>query len=233
MHEATIITSFLAGLVMFLAPCTLPIVPGFVAFVAGNDKSRAIHTSLLFCLGFLITFLFFGLLAGLLGHVLLPYKLVVQKIGALFVISFGLYVLGLFRIPLFERSFGGAFQKVLHHKFSPFIFGMSFALGWTPCVGPVLAGIFFYAAFAWSVLKAIFLFFFFSLGFIVPFLVVAYLVKRGKMLQLKSSKFFTLLAGLLLIFIGLLLFDNTFNLLAGGAYKALRFIHYEGINNLL
>ena len=234
MEHVNIITSFIAGLLMFLAPCTLPLVPGFIAFISHGERPKVTKNAFLFCLGFLATFLLFGILAGLLGHVLAPYKFVLQKVGAVIIMIFGLYLLGLFRIPLFSGSnIGEKFKNFYKGKYGAFFFGVSFALGWTPCVGPVLAGIFFFATFSYSVLWSLLLFFFFSLGFIVPFMIVAYLVQRGKNLALRSSKWFTIFAGLLLIFLGVLLFVDNFGVIAGFLYQALDFINYEKLNNLL
>jgi cytochrome c-type biogenesis protein len=130
MHNVSIITAFLAGIVMFFAPCTLPIVPGFVVFISSGEKNKAIRNSLLFSLGFSLTFLLFGLLAGLLGQFLLPYKVFIQKIGAIFIIIFGFYSLGIFNLPLFKNQpVQEFFQKFLKKKISPFIFGVSFACG--------------------------------------------------------------------------------------------------------
>ncbi len=129
MENINIITSFVAGALMFLAPCTLPLVPGFIAYISSNEKEKAVRKSLLFCLGFLVTFLLFGILAGLLGHILLPYKIFLQRLGALFIIFFGLYILGVFHLSLFNGSrFFTAFQKTLKTKFSTFIFGVYFAI---------------------------------------------------------------------------------------------------------
>ncbi len=234
MEHVNIITAFVAGLVMFLAPCTLPLVPGFVAFISEGEREKVIRNSLKFCLGFLLTFLVFGLLAGILGHTLAPLKFVIQKIGAAFVILLGIYMLGIFRLPFFRgQILGENFRQVFKGKFSPFVFGVSIALGWSPCVGPVLAGIFFYATFSFSVLQALWLFIFFSLGFIVPFLVIAWLVKRGRKMTLRSSHWFSVAAGVILIFIGVLLLTDRFSLLATWAYKILDFINYEKINSLL
>lgn len=234
MEHVNILTSLIAGFFMFFAPCTLPLVPGFIAYISHGEKDRVIKNSFLFCLGFLVTFMIFGVLAGLFGYVLAPFKNIIQKVGAIFVIVLGFYMLGVFNLPFFQgQLFGEKLRKIFKGKSSPFIFGVSVACGWTPCVGPVLAGIFFYATFSYSVLAAIWLFFFFSLGFIVPFMIVAVLIKRGKKLKLKSSKWFSIFAGLILIFIGVLLLTDNFSLIIGWAYKAFQFINYEGINNLL
>lgn len=234
MEHISIFTSFLAGFIMFLAPCTLPLVPGFISFISHGEKDRVMKNAVLFCLGFILTFAVFGLLAGLLGGLLLPYKIIVQKIGAVFVVILGLYMLGLFNLSFFHgQIFGESLRKVFKSKTSPFFFGVSIALGWSPCVGPVLAGIFFYATFSFSLLKALWLFLFFSIGFVLPFMIVAYLVKRGKKLNFKSSKWFSVLAGIILILIGVLLFSDNFFLINRFMYKVFGFLNYEGINGLL
>ncbi len=188
----------------------------------------------MFCLGFLLTFMIFGLLAGILGYALAPVKAVIEKVGAVFVIILGLYMIGLFNLPFFQgQIFGEKFRNIFKGKSSPFIFGVSIALGWSPCVGPVLAGIFFYAAFSYSVFQALWLFLFFSLGFIIPFLAIAYLVRNGKRVKLGSSKIFSIIAGLILIFIGILLFKSEFSRLSGWLYQFLHFINYSKINTFL
>lgn len=234
MEHVNIITSFLAGLFMFLAPCTLPLVPGFISYISHGERETVVRRAILFCLGFLLTFMVFGLLAGILGTFLLPYKLFIQKIGAVLIVILGLYMLGLFRLSFFKgQIFGESLRKIFHSRASPFLFGVSIALGWSPCVGPVLAGIFFYAAFSYSIFGALWLFLFFSLGFIVPFIIVAYLVKRGKNLSLRSSQWFTIFSGIILIFIGVILYFDSFYLIVRYMYEFFGFINYEGINNLL
>ena len=235
MEHVNIITAFVAGVLMFLAPCTLPLIPGFIAYISANEKEKAMRKALLFCLGFLLTFLVFGILAGLLGYFLAPYKIFIQKLGALFIIFFGLYILGIFKLSLFNGSrVTEYFHRLQKTRFSPFIFGVSFAAGWSPCVGPVLAGIFFYATFAFSVFQALWLFLFFALGFIVPFLLVAYLVQRSRVeVRIRSYRIFNTLAGAVLIFVGALLFTDNFSLISVWAYDILKFINYERLNNLL
>lgn len=232
MDHVNILTSFIAGIVMFLAPCTLPLVPGFVAYLSHGERERVLKSAILFCLGFLTTFLLFGILAGFLGSLLGEAKFILEKLGGIFVIVLGISMLGIFRLPFFHgQLFGERFRQVFKGNHAPFIFGVAIAIGWSPCVGPVLAGIFFYATFSFSVLKAIWLFVFFSLGFILPFLGVAVLIKRGKKVSFGSSKIFSVVAGIVLIFIGVLLVAGDFNLLASWAYSI--FKDYEGINALL
>lgn len=234
MESVNIITSFIAGFFLFLAPCTLPLVPGFIAFISHGEKERTMRSALMFCLGFLLTFMIFGLLAGLIGYALAPAKFILEKIGAVFVIILGLYMVGLFNLPFFQgQIFGERFRNIFKGKHSPFVFGVSIALGWSPCVGPVLAGIFFYATFAYSVFQSLWLFLFFSLGFILPFLFIAHLIKRGRKVTLRSSRWFNVMAGLILIFIGVLLFLGDFSHLSGWLYQFLNFINYEKLNNLL
>jgi cytochrome c-type biogenesis protein len=234
MQHINILTSFLAGVFVFLAPCTLPLVPGFAAFISHGEKERTVKTSILFCIGFLATFLVFGVLAGLLGQFLSPIKPILQIVGGLFVVFLGFYMLGLLKLSIFHgQILGESFRAVFRGRFSPFLFGVSIALGWSPCVGPVLAGIFFYATFSYSVFQALWLFLFFSLGFILPFLFISYLVSKGKSAHLGSSKAFSVLAGILLVFVGILLLSDRFNLLAVWAYKILHFLNYETINKFL
>lgn len=232
--DINILTAFIAGLVMFLAPCTLPLVPGFVAYLSHGERERMMKTALLFCAGFLVTFLIFGILAGLLGHVLAPAKQVLQTIGAIFVIVLGVSMLGVFHLPFFRgQLFGADFREIFRGRFSAFIFGVSIALGWSPCVGPILAGIFFYAAFATSVAKALYLFLFFALGFILPFLLIAYFMKKGKRVRFGSSKIFSIIAGLMLIFIGVLLLVDDFSRITTWAYELFGFLNYAGIEKSL
>ncbi len=234
MDHVNVLTAFLAGIVMFLAPCTLPLLPGFVAYLSHGERERMMKSALLFCAGFLVTFLIFGILAGLLGHVLAPAKYILEKVGGVFVVILGISMLGIFHLPFFHgQLIGQNLRELFKGKFSPFIFGISIALGWSPCVGPVLAGIFFYAAFSYSVFQALWLFLFFALGFIVPFLLIAWLMKRGKRVTLGSSKLFSVIAGLILIFIGILLIAGNFNMLATWFYAIFSFINYEAINSLL
>lgn len=234
MESVNIISSFLAGLLIFLAPCTLPIVPGYISFISYGDKNKAVRNAVLFSAGFLVVFLLFGILASLFGYFLAPYKLLLQKIGGILVVVLGLHILGIFNISFFNSN--NLSQKVTRFyktKWGPFLFGSAFALGWSPCVGPVLAGIFFYASFSFSALKAVWLFLFFGLGFVLPFVFISFLVKRGKSVKLKSYKIFNTLSGLLLVFLGVLIFMDNFGSIISFFYKVLGFINYEAIENLL
>lgn len=235
--EISLVAAFLSGVVIFIAPCTLPIVPGYIAYLSGGDKNKIIKNSSLFLLGFLLVFLFFGLLAGLLGGALAPYRIVVGKIGGAIIIFFGLYLVGLFKINYFNKNlnFFYTFTKKVNH---PFVFGMSFAAGWTPCVGPVLAGIFFLATFTETFINSLILFLFFSIGFVLPFFGVSFIVRYAKnkpnlKLNPKVGKYINIVLGLFLVFIGILLISDKFFLLIRWGFEIFGFLNYESLENFL
>lgn len=236
--ELGILTSILAGIVIFFAPCTLPILPGYIGYLSRGDKNKIIKNSIFFLLGFLSIFLVFGVLAGLIGGKIFVYKDIIQKIGGVFVIFLGLYLTGLFKIYFLNKNLN-FFKKIINSKSSPFLLGVSFASGWTPCVGPVLASIFFLATFSDTILRSISLFFFFSIGFIIPFLALAFFIRYTKKEKVSLNinpninLFINILFGLFLVFVGILLVSDQFFLIIRWFFNLFSFINYEGINSLL
>ncbi|MDQ5901572.1 MAG: cytochrome c-type biosis protein [Patescibacteria group bacterium] len=237
MEFAFLVSSFLAGVLMFLAPCTLPLVPGFLSFVGGEDKRKTIVNTLFFILGFSLVFIGFGVLVSFLGESLVIFRNTLSFLGGVLIIFFGLYILRFFRIPLLERSFKiFNFGKLKPHtKSGSFILGVSFASGWTPCVGPILASILLIAANTDTVLVGTFLLFVFSLGLAIPFLVTAILSRRiNNIIQrINKNDWVYKIGGLLLVFIGFLLVTNNFYLFTRWGFQLLDFIGYDKILNLL
>lgn len=238
-------SAFIAGLLMFLAPCTLPLVPAYLAFISGvkqnevkgsKDAQRKIRiNAIAFVLGFSVIFISFGILAGFFGSFVGPYRVLLSQIGGVFIIIFGLMMLNVIHFLPLARDYKMQLPKFITpgEPWSAFLIGSIFALGWTPCVGPVLASILLLATTKATVASGALLLALFSAGLAVPFIATALLYARAGNLIAKYSavsKFISIVGGLLLILIGILLFSNNFGLTIQSGY---RFMEFLGIGNLL
>ena len=177
--------AFSAGLLSFLSPCVLPLIPSYLTFVTGvgfDDLTRArrsalVHT-LLFVLGFTLIFLAMGASATLLGRVLIHYRIWITRLGGVLVIVFGLYLLGVLRVAAFDR------ERRVHLASKPMgylgtvLVGFAFGAGWTPCLGPILGAILTYTAAQADLSRGLPLLLAYSMGLAVPFLVAAVAVER-------------------------------------------------------
>jgi cytochrome c-type biogenesis protein len=177
--------SFAAGVLSFLSPCVLPLIPSYVTFITGMSledvqRSRriALVHSLLFVTGFTLIFLALGATATVLGRVLFVYRDWVGRIGGALVIVLGLYLLGVFQIGALAR------ERRVHVAEKPLgylgtvLVGMAFAAGWTPCIGPILGGVLTYTASSADLERGLVLLFAYSLGLAVPFLLSALMIDR-------------------------------------------------------
>jgi cytochrome c-type biogenesis protein len=182
---------FLAGLVSFLSPCVLPLVPPYLAYLGGTTldqmntgspmddtaKRRVIWAALFFVLGFTTVFVALGAGASALGQVVLTYRDVLAKIAGVVIILFGLHFLGLLKIPLLyvEKRYHADMHGVSYA--GAYLIGLAFAFGWTPCVGPVLATVLAVAAQESSLKTGVLLLLTYSLGLGVPFLLAAIAIR--------------------------------------------------------
>jgi cytochrome c-type biogenesis protein len=216
--------AFGAGVLSFLSPCVLPLIPSYVTFITGmsldevqaSRRSALVH-SLLFIAGFTIIFLALGASASALGKVIFHAREWMARIGGALIIVFGLYLLGAFDIAFFSRERRVHFADKPVGYFGTVLVGMAFGAGWTPCIGPILGSILIYTSSAADLNKGLALLFAYSMGLAVPFLVAALAVDkfialfakyRGAMIWVNRA------SGVILIVIGGLLVTNYFTLIA-------------------
>jgi cytochrome c-type biogenesis protein len=217
--------AFLAGLLSFLSPCVLPLVPSYLGFVTGMSleeltvrRRAALAHSLLFVGGFSLIFIVLGATATALGRALQYYQEWLQRVGGVLIIAFGLYCLGAFRIGalLQERRFH--FRDKPLGYLGSFLVGMAFAAGWTPCIGPVLGGILGLAATSGDVGRGTLLLGAYSAGLAVPFLVAALAMERFLGWFQRFRRYLPWVmktSGALLVCVGLLMVTGQFTRLAG------------------
>ena len=216
--------SFTAGLLSFLSPCVLPLIPSYVTFVTGlslEDVQRSRRTALvhatLFVVGFTLIFLALGATATVLGRALLAYREWISRVGGVLIIVFGLYMLGLFQAGFLAR------ERRVHLADKPLgylgtvLVGVAFGAGWTPCIGPILGSILIYTSNTAQLDRGLVLLLAYSLGLAVPFLLSAVAIERFLAFFQRVRRqmvWITRAAGVLLIAVGLLLVTDYFTILA-------------------
>jgi cytochrome c-type biogenesis protein len=177
-----LLTSFGAGVISFLSPCVLPLVPGYVSYVAGDAltlseepprKLAALGLSLCFVLGFSTVFVLLGASATSIGQLLLSYRYEANLVGGAIVTLLGLFMMGLAEIPWLQREFRMHVDLGGGRPLAAYVIGIAFAFGWTPCIGPVLGAILTTSAVAATVFQGVVLLSFYSLGLGLPFLAAA------------------------------------------------------------
>ena len=216
--------AFSAGLLSFLSPCVLPLIPSYVTFLTGmsldevqRSRRTALVHALLFILGFTLIFLALGATASALGRVLLAARVWVARVGGALIIAFGLYLLGAFD----SRALGS--ERRVHFADKPVgylgtvLVGVAFGAGWTPCIGPILGSILVYTSSVADLRRGLLLLFVYSMGLAIPFLLAALAIDkflatfarfRGAMVWVSRA------GGVLLIVIGVLLVTQYFTVLA-------------------
>lgn len=251
MEYSLIIPAFIAGLLTFLAPCTLPLVPAYLGFISGASvselrdagRARAVRRNvflngLAFVIGWSAVFILFGTLAGLAGAALVPYRLWLVRIGGAFVILFGLFMLGVLNIPFLARERQIRIPAIFSrgNPANSLILGTAFGAGWTPCVGPILGSILLLAGTSATAGQGALLLSVFSLGFAVPFLAIAAGISSASHLIERFSgslRVISVIGGLFLIGLGILLLTNNMALLISSGYRLFRFIEYERLLDYL
>ncbi|MBQ4645594.1 MAG: cytochrome c biogenesis protein CcdA [Clostridia bacterium] len=214
--------AFLEGIITFISPCLLPMIPLYVSYFAGGKErntKKTVKNALGFILGFTIVFVLMGALAGTFGQLLNEYKRVVDVITGLIVIFFGLNFLGVFKLNIFKGSKKAKTENL--GFFSSMVFGIVFSIGWTPCVGAFLGSALMMAASQGQATEGIIMLLLYSLGLGIPFFISAILIDklRGAFTFIKKHyKVINTVCGCLLVVIGILmatgLFGKFINLLS-------------------
>ena len=242
-ENVTLLAAFGAGLLSFISPCVLPLIPGYLSYISGLSldemrgaatavpvagggvavgappevRRRVILSSLAFILGFSLVFISLGAAASAVGQFLMQRLPLLSRIAGAVIIVFGLHTMGLLRIEWLYQ------EKRVHSQRKPagflgaMLVGIAFAFGWTPCIGPILAGIFAIAASRDTVGDGVQLLATYSAGLAVPFFATALAINRFFSAMSRIRKHYHMIevvSGALLVVIGVLIFTNTFTILA-------------------
>ena len=173
-----------AGLISFLSPCVLPLIPGYVSFVTGSSLNEILENKrinllplIIFSLGFSFVFIIFWATASFLGQILLQNSQILRLVAGSIIVIFSLQLIGVLNIKFLniEKKF---YTKKSNNIFFVFIIGMAFGFGWTPCIGPILGSILALASTEETIYRAIILLSFYSLGLAIPFVLSGYLMQR-------------------------------------------------------
>lgn len=216
--------AFGAGLLSFLSPCVLPLVPSYISFITGMNledlqgsrRDTLVH-ALLFVLGFSLIFLALGAGATLFGQIMLRYRDVISRVGGVLIIIFGLYLLGVFNLSFLMKDTRLHLANKPLGYLGTLVVGIAFGAGWSPCIGPILGAILTMAANEANLSRGLTLLAAYSMGLAVPFVAAALMVERFIALFAKVRRhmvWVNRVAGALLLLVGGLMVSNRFTLLA-------------------
>ncbi len=209
--------AFGAGLISFLSPCVLPLIPGYISYISGQSLQNILEAKrinivslILFCLGFSSVFIILGASASFLGNILLQNSQTLRIIAGIVIIIFSLQLIGLINISYlnFEKRFDA---KESRNILFPYIIGLAFGFGWTPCIGPILGSILALASIEETLTRAILLLIFYSLGLAIPFVLSGYLIQRFLLFSKNFKKKINLISksgGVILLVTGILILTN-------------------------
>ena len=229
--------AFGSGLISFLSPCVLPLIPGYISYISGSSLDELLTNKkinlvplILFTLGFSFVFIMFGAAASYLGQVLLQNSETLRILAGLIIIIFSLQLIGVININFlnFEKKI---YTKKNNNIWFSFIIGMAFGFGWTPCIGPILGSILALASTEETIFKAIILLSFYSLGLAIPFILSGYLMQRFLMFSRNFKKNINLVTkggGVILLITGVLILTNQLQILGYYILNYLPFLQNFG-----
>ena len=220
----TVSIAFLAGLISFLSPCVLPLIPGYISYISGTsldriktkEKNLIILKTIFFTLGFSFIFITLGSTASLVGKFFLTNSNILRIIAGIIIIIFSLQIIGIINLNFMKkdiRFFTGQYNNSL---IFPFIVGTAFGFGWTPCIGPILGSIITLAALEENINKGIILLSSYSLGLAIPFIISGILIDRFLLFSKNFKKYIitiTKVGGVILLLTGVAVLTNQLQVL--------------------
>jgi len=219
-QNLNLLVAFGAGVLSFVSPCVLPLVPVYLGYLSGatvgeesENRAKTVAHAFAFVMGFTLVFVVVGASVGLIGYVLLRYLPLIVKIGGVILVVLGLHLTGLVKIPFLYMEKRLEVRKQSGTYGSSFLVGMVFAFGWSPCVGPILSGILLLASASQTVARGALLLAAYSLGLGLPFLITAFALTLVSRWLKKLNRYMNVVstgAGVFLIIMGLLLFTGWF-----------------------
>jgi len=233
-HQLNVATAFLAGLVSFISPCVLPLVPSYLSFLTGTSledlkaesssaaKARVLLHALAFIAGFTVVFVAIGLSASAIGGVFQNNKRLVEIAGGTIIVVLGLNMMGVLKIPALMMDKRVHLQGRKPSYWVSFLVGLGFAAGWSPCIGPILSGIILLAASQRTLAEATFLLFVYSMGLAIPFLITAAAITQSLGALNRIKRYLPVIeatSGVILVATGLVVATDTFTRVAGFFYQ--------------
>ena len=226
-----------AGLISFLSPCVLPLIPGYISYVSGNSLNELIERkkvniipTILFTVGFSIVFIIFGAASTFLGQFLLQNSFELRILEGVIIIIFSLHIMGIINLKFlnYEKRIQTNNNK---NFYSPIIIGAAFGFGWTPCIGPILGSILVLAATEESINKGVLLLFFYSLGLAIPFILSGFLIQKFLIFSKNFKKNINIVSkigGSILLVTGVLILTNQLQILGFYILEYLPFLQKFG-----
>ena len=207
-----------AGFISFLSPCVLPLIPGYISYISGQNleqivekKQKILAKTIIFSLGFSLVFISFGATASYFGSFLINYSDTLRIIAGIIIIIFSLQIMGVLKLNILNKEKRFYTKNYSNNLFFPFLVGTAFAFGWTPCIGPVLGSILTLAAVETSIAQGVVLLSFYSLGLAIPFILSGYAITKFLSVSknLKSKmRLISLIGGSILLITGILILTN-------------------------
>ena len=212
-----LLIAFGAGLISFLSPCVLPLIPGYVSFISGQSLQELLNSKrvnflplILFCFGFSTVFIILGASASFLGQTLLQNSEILRIIAGIVIIIFSLQLVGLINIGYLNLEKRFEAQKSKNILF-PYVIGLAFGFGWTPCIGPILGSILAIASIEETLSRALLLLSFYSFGLAMPFVLSGYLIQKFLLFSKNFTRNINLISkigGIILLITGILILTN-------------------------